>query len=165
MSFFLRKRHQIHFLTSCDVKGSLIFQLQMFVLQPLDWTKSKSFLILHPSRCLKRFVCSWINCAAADYSASPDFTRIWFVAVLINQSLFVLQFTTHDKHLHWNFQSNDWLTKWLIGCTQNAKLNFKLECLSTPGVLNYLLFPTASSKLCWKLFSFSFLFFFSTGGI
>lgn len=141
--------------------NALNFYRQMFALQPLNWNESKSSTILHLPRCLERFVFPWLNRAAADYGTSPKFTRFWFIFFFfffwINQSL-LFCCLQHPTNICSEMESYDWLTERLIGCTQNAKLNFKLECLSTPTVLNYLPFPTASSKLCWKLFSFFFLF-------
>lgn len=136
----------------------------MFALQPLNWAESKSSTILHLPWCLERFVFSWLNRAAAEYGTSPKFTRFWFIFFFfffksINHYCFAVYNTRQTSVVKLSMESYDWLTERLIGCTQNAKLNFKLECLSTPTVLNYLPFPTASSKLCWKLFSFFFRFF------
>lgn len=158
-----QKRHQVHFLPSRRVECFYILR-QMFSLQPSNWTESKSFQIFRPSRCLE---------AVREFQDKPSssrfikFTRVLFVfsvfkekkIISINHYCFAVY--KHDKK-KLSMESNDRFTEWSMGCTQNAKLYFKLERLSTPSVLNYLLFPTASSKLCWKLFAF---FFFCHRGI
>lgn len=82
------KRHHIHFLTSCDVKRFSFFSRCLCCSRWTEPSQRAFFLILHPSRCLKRFMSFWINRAAADCCVSPKFTHIWFVIVLkkINQS-------------------------------------------------------------------------------